>query len=42
MLSMALAMFNLLPIPALDGGRLLGVVIQKVGKFNRAKYFEIE
>lgn len=42
MLSMALAIFNLLPIPALDGGRLLGVIIQKVGRLNRAKYFEIE
>ncbi|MBP6910107.1 site-2 protease family protein [Patescibacteria group bacterium] len=29
LISLALAFFNLLPIPALDGGRLLGVIIQK-------------
>ena len=28
MISLALALFNVLPIPALDGGRLLGVLIQ--------------
>jgi regulator of sigma E protease len=27
-ISLALAIFNVLPIPALDGGRLLGVLIQ--------------
>jgi regulator of sigma E protease len=42
MLSLALAVFNLLPIPALDGGRLLGVIIQKVGHLKESKYYEIE
>jgi len=29
MISLALAIFNILPIPALDGGRLLGMLIQR-------------
>lgn len=42
MISLALAIFNLLPIPALDGGRLLGVLIQGIGKLKPEKYFTIE
>ncbi len=42
LLSMALAIFNLLPIPALDGGRLLGVIIQTVFRLKTEKYFTIE
>ncbi len=42
MISLALAIFNVLPIPALDGGRLLGVIIQWIGKFKPEKYFNIE
>lgn len=30
MISLALALFNVLPIPALDGGRILGVLVQYV------------
>ncbi len=42
MISLALALFNVLPIPALDGGRLLGVLIQWIGKLKPEKYFVIE
>lgn len=42
LLSMALAIFNLLPIPALDGGRLLGVIIQRAFRLKTEKYFVIE
>ncbi len=42
MISLALAIFNILPIPALDGGRLLGVLIQWIGKLKPEKYFNIE
>lgn len=42
MISLALAIFNILPIPALDGGRLLWVLIQKIGKIKPEKYFNIE
>lgn len=42
MISLALAIFNILPIPALDGGRLLGVLIQWIGKLKPEKYFSIE
>ena len=42
MISLALAIFNVLPIPALDGGRLLGVIIQRLGKLKPEKYFTIE
>ncbi len=41
-ISLALALFNVLPIPALDGGRLLGVLIQGIGKLKPEKYFTIE
>lgn len=41
-ISMALALFNVLPIPALDGGRLLGVLIQRIGRLKAEKYFTIE
>ncbi|MEI8009252.1 MAG: site-2 protease family protein [bacterium] len=41
-MSLALALFNVLPIPALDGGRLLGVLIQGIGKLKPEKYFTIE
>lgn len=42
MLSMWLAIFNLLPIPALDGGRLLGVIIQSWFRLKPEKYYVIE
>ncbi|HCB51581.1 TPA: hypothetical protein DEP21_03330 [Patescibacteria group bacterium] len=42
MISLALAIFNVLPIPALDGGRLLGVLIQWIAKLKPEKYFTIE
>ncbi len=42
MISLALAIFNILPIPALDGGRLLWVLIQWIGKLKPEKYFNIE
>jgi len=42
MISLALAIFNVLPIPALDGWRLLGVLIQWIGKLKPEKYFTIE
>jgi membrane-associated protease RseP (regulator of RpoE activity) len=42
MISLALAIFNVLPIPALDGGRALGVVVQTVGRFKPENYFVIE
>lgn len=42
MISLALAIFNVLPIPALDGWRLLGVLIQGIGKLKPEKYFNIE
>jgi len=42
MISLALAIFNILPIPALDGGRLLGVIIQRIGRLKPEKYFNIE
>ena len=41
-ISLALAFFNLLPIPALDGGRLLGVLIQAIFRLKPEKYFVIE
>ncbi len=41
-ISLALAIFNVLPIPALDGGRLLGVLIQWIGKLKPEKYFNVE
>lgn len=42
MISLALAIFNILPIPALDGGRLLSILIQWIGKLKPEKYFTIE
>ncbi len=42
MISLALAIFNVLPIPALDGGRLLGVIIQRIGRLKPEKYFNVE
>lgn len=41
-ISLALAIFNVLPIPALDWGRLLGVIIQGLWKLKPEKYFTIE
>lgn len=42
MISLALAIFNVLPIPALDWWRLLGVLIQWWFKLKKEKYFNIE
>lgn len=42
MISLALAIFNVLPIPALDWWRLLGVLIQRIGRLKPEKYFNIE
>lgn len=41
-ISLALAIFNILPIPALDGGRIVGVIIQKVGNLKAESYYVIE
>lgn len=42
MISLGLAIFNILPIPALDGGRILGVLIQRISRMKAEKYFLIE
>jgi len=42
MVSLALAIFNILPIPALDGWRTLSVIIQRVFRLKKEKYFTIE
>lgn len=42
MISLALAVFNLLPIPALDGWRLVWVLIQTIFNIKKEKYFLIE
>jgi regulator of sigma E protease len=42
MLSMGLAIFNLLPIPALDGWRLLWVIIQRTFRLKPEKYYTVE
>jgi regulator of sigma E protease len=39
MISLALAIFNILPIPALDWGRVVWVIIQKVFRIKPEKYF---
>ena len=41
-ISLALAIFNILPIPALDWGRLLWVFIQSWFRIKKEKYFVIE
>lgn len=41
-ISLALAIFNILPIPALDGGRILWSLIQRAWRFKAEKYFNIE
>lgn len=42
LISLALALFNVLPIPALDWWRLLSVIIQWIWKLKPEKYFTIE
>lgn len=42
MISLALAVFNILPIPALDGWRALSAIIQSVGRFKPSTYFTVE
>lgn len=43
LISFALAVFNILPIPALDGGRWLGVIIQTIFFPKKIEqYFAIE
>jgi regulator of sigma E protease len=42
MISLALWVFNLLPIPALDGGRIVGVLIQIIGRITPSRYYQIE
>ncbi len=42
MISLALALFNLLPIPALDWWRALSVVLQSVFRTPLVKHFKIE
>lgn len=42
MISLALAIFNILPIPALDGWRILWSLIQRAWRFKAEKYFNIE
>jgi len=41
-ISLALAIFNLLPIPALDGWRILTTIIMHLGKFNPKRYLQVE
>ncbi len=41
-ISLALAIFNILPIPALDGGRILWSLIQRAWRLKAEKYFNIE
>ena len=41
-ISLALAIFNLLPIPALDGGRGIGIVLQALFRRKPEKYFQYE
>lgn len=42
MISLALAIFNVLPIPALDGGRILTTTIMHIFRLNPKKYLELE
>ena len=42
MISLALAVFNILPIPALDGWRIVSVLIQSLSNFKAEKYFIVE
>jgi regulator of sigma E protease len=42
MISLALAIFNVLPIPALDGGRAMSVLIQTIWRFPAKTYYTIE
>lgn len=42
MISLALAIFNVLPIPALDWWRILWTLIQRIWRFKAEKYFNIE
>lgn len=42
LISLALALFNVLPIPALDGWRLLSSLIQWIWRLKPEKYFTIE
>lgn len=42
MISLALAIFNVLPIPALDGWRALSVLIQAIGWRKPTSYYKIE
>ena len=41
-ISLALAIFNILPIPALDWGRALWMIIQSIFKIKPEKYFKYE
>ena len=42
MISLALALFNVLPFPALDGWRALSVLIQEIFWFSPVSYYKIE
>ncbi len=42
MVSLALAFFNMLPIPALDGGRAVWVLIQHLFRLKPESYYKIE
>ena len=42
MLSLALAFFNVLPIPALDGGRLLAILIQAIFRIKQENFSKVE
>lgn len=42
MISLALALFNILPLPALDWGRALSILIQNIFRLKAEKYFIVE